>query len=246
MFASILIGGMPFALFMSLLMYLGTKELVNMMNAKDFRPSVPVIFSVQVVLVVLAYLGLTEYFPVAITLGTIATFLTILSRKEKATIAAVATTITIFMYGGWLPIHLLLTRNLETSGLDYIILIFFIVTISDIAGFYIGTRFGKTPLTVVSPKKTLEGAIGSTVGGILVSVLVGHFIGLTIVQSLIAGLLLVLAAQFGDLAESMLKRDSELKDSGNILPGHGGILDRADSYIFTGAVAYYYFTFFVG
>ena len=91
----------------------------------------------------------------------------------------------------------------------------------------------------------MEGAIGGTIAGILMSVLIGNFIGLSITHSLIAGFILSLTAQLGDLVESMFKREVGIKDSGTILPGHGGMLDRADSYIFTAAAGFYYFKYFV-
>ena len=131
-------------------------------------------------------------------------------------------------------------------GIGYIVLMFVVISVCDIAAFYVGTKLGKTPLwPEVSPKKTVEGAVGGTIASILGAVIVGHFIDLSLVHSIISGFILSLAAQFGDLAESMIKRDAGFKDSGDLLPGHGGMLDRADSYVFTGAVAYYYFSIFV-
>ena len=98
---------------------------------------------------------------------------------------------------------------------------------------------------VISPKKTIEGAIGGAFFAILSAVIVGYIVHLELWQSLLAGVVITLAAQFGDLFESMLKRDAGTKDSSNILPGHGGFLDRADSYVFTVAVTYYFFYYIV-
>ena len=254
---SILLGGITFACFLSLLIYFGTVELISFMKNKGFNPSLPLVLTVDAVLIIFATFGLTEYLGMVLTIGSIAAFLVILFRGEKATIADAATTLMSIIYGGWLPVHLLLLRTLNKGGLHlfnlhfrdgvgYIFLIFMIVTISDIAGYYIGSKFGKKPLwTAISPKKTIEGSIASTVGGILTAVIIGYFIHLEFYHSLIAGILLVVIAQFGDLTESMFKRDAGVKDSSSLLPGHGGILDRADSYVFTGAVAYYYFKIFV-
>jgi len=255
--ASIVLGGIALAVFLTVLILLGNRELVTFIRAKGYNPSVPIITAADLVFILLATFGLEELLSFSVTIATIATLLSILSRGKNATIADASTTIMAFMYGGWLPMHILLLRQLDLDGLSiynfsfadglgYIIMIFLVITISDIAGYYIGTNFGKTPLCpTISPKKTVEGAVASTIGGILIAIVVGYFIKLSFVHSLIAGILFSLAAQFGDLCESMLKRDAGLKDSGDMLPGHGGVLDRADSYIFTGAVAYYYFKIFV-
>lgn len=253
----ILMGGWALALFLSVLIIIGSKELVNFCNAKGMKPVYKLMIIVDLALIILATLNLTNYLGLVLTVGTIAACIVILFRGQSATISDLATTILGFMYGGWLPMHIMLLRNLNKDGFDffkfhlseglgYIVLIFFIITISDIAGYYIGKNFGKTPLwPEVSPKKTLKGSVASTVGGILAAVGIGSIIGLNIVHSLIAGLILSLSAQFGDLVESMMKRDAGFKDSGNLLPGHGGMLDRADSYLFTGAIAYYYFSLFI-
>jgi len=262
---AIIIGKIALALFLALLIYLGTKELINFARAKGLNPSVPVILTVDFFLILFAtiqsfdricqskyydflapfsalidttcsFVKSADYLGMVITIGVIATFITILFRGKKATISDTAATVLVFMYGGWLPMHIMLLRNLYGSGiylfgihvregLGFIILIFLVITLSDIAAYYVGMHFGKKPLwPEISPKKTREGAIAGTT---------------------VSGLLLSITAQFGDLAESMMKRDAGFKDSSNILPGHGGVLDRADSYIFTGAVAYYYFSLFV-
>ena len=98
---------------------------------------------------------------------------------------------------------------------------------------------------VVSPKKTVEGALGGTFLAVLSALVVGYFINLPWYHALIAGLLVTVFAQLGDLSESLLKRDAGVKDSGSSLPGHGGFLDRTDSYIFTIPVLFYYLKYFV-
>ncbi|KDP28795.1 hypothetical protein JCGZ_14566 [Jatropha curcas] len=111
---------------------------------------------------------------------------------------------------------------------------------ADTYAFVGGKVFGRTQLTSISPKKTWEGTIAGLGGCIATSVILSKiFCWPTSLLSAIAfGFLNFFGSIFGDLTESMIKRDAGVKDSGSLIPGHGGILDRADSYIFTGALAY--------
>ncbi|XP_057807356.1 phosphatidate cytidylyltransferase 4, chloroplastic-like isoform X2 [Salvia miltiorrhiza] len=111
---------------------------------------------------------------------------------------------------------------------------------ADTFAFIGGKAFGRTPLIAVSPKKTWEGALVGLGGCIAASVLLAKvFSWPTSTLSAVAfGFLNFFGSLFGDLTESMIKRDAGVKDSGSLIPGHGGILDRVDSYIFTGALAH--------
>lgn len=117
---------------------------------------------------------------------------------------------------------------------------------SDTAGYFVGRAFGKHRLyPAVSPNKTVEGSIGGLVGALLGS-LIAHFWFLPSL-GLVAAFLLAIAAaaagQLGDLCESVIKRSTGVKDSGTLLPGHGGILDRVDALLFTNAAVYLYVAF---
>jgi phosphatidate cytidylyltransferase len=115
--------------------------------------------------------------------------------------------------------------------------------VGDIAAFYVGRTFGKHKLSPhVSPKKSWEGAIGSVVGAIIFGIVVQRQLDLGVSVPQIVGLSVLcnVAGQIGDLAESALKRGAGLKDSGTLLPGHGGFLDRLDSSLFTMPVVYYF------
>ncbi len=113
---------------------------------------------------------------------------------------------------------------------------------SDTFAYFIGSAFGSHKLaSSISPGKTVEGFLGSIVGTILTAIVVGTFIfGLPLVKMAVAGFVLCLAATFGDLVESVLKRFANIKDSGIFLPGHGGALDRFDSVLYTAPVFYYF------
>jgi phosphatidate cytidylyltransferase len=256
--AALVYGGFALALFLGVLIYFGTVELVEMTKAKGMHPPMGLILFIDAILVLCATLKQYNYILPTLAISSIIVFLAILSRGAKATINDVGATFLIIMYSGFLPMHIMFLRNIEGAnlylfgksfplGVGYIVLMFIAITLCDIAAYYVGSKFGKTPLwKEISPKKTVEGAVAGTVASIIGAVILGYFVNhLSILYSAIAGLLFAFTAQIGDLTESMMKRDAGFKDSSNILPGHGGILDRADSYIFTGAVAYYYFSIFV-
>ena len=145
-------------------------------------------------------------------------------------------------YIGWMLSHLILLRRLE-YGIALIFFVFLVTWASDTAAYYVGSSFGTHKLTPrLSPGKTIEGAIAGLVGSVMMACIAkfGFMPWLDLKDCLIVGLLLGSIGQAGDLFESRLKRHAGVKDSGTILPGHGGLLDRVDSLIFTAPVFYYY------
>lgn len=252
-FAVLILGGVYLLLFLSILCGLGLKEFDAMLQKKGFKPAMPVVYASGIPIFLAALFNKPYLILCFIAVFTIIAFLAIMKRNDKATTADTAVTILCMLYGFYLPAHLLLLRGIDSSSLSFlninffndgfwfIFIVFLVISISDIAGFYVGTNFGRHKLCpYISPKKTIEGALGSTILGIFASMSVGYLVGIDLINGFLFGTITVLAAQLGDLAESMMKRDAHTKDSGDILPGHGGIMDRSDSYMFTGVVAYYY------
>jgi len=131
---------------------------------------------------------------------------------------------------------------------DLLILLFICVMFADTAAFYGGTALGRHRMTPrISPKKSWEGAAFGLAGSVA-GALLGHiwfYQRLGLAHTLILGLILGLAAILGDLAQSMVKRAAGVKDSSNLIPGHGGLLDRADSLIFSAPILYYYYFLFL-
>ena len=255
--ACVYAGGIPLMLLVMYVAYIGSKEYVDILQKKGFRPFLHLIIIADICFVILTALKRFDLVPVVLTFGTIGAFTLVLCKGRQPYIANVATTVLGFIYGGWLPCYVILLRQLNRdslgffsikmcSGLGFMLLLFCTILMTDVGGYVFGSKFGKRPLApVVSPKKTIEGSIGGSVLAIIAAMLIGYAIHIEWYQSLIAGLLITTFAQLGDLAESLIKRDAGVKDSGNSLPGHGGFLDRADSYLFSTPVAYFYFNYFV-
>jgi phosphatidate cytidylyltransferase len=157
----------------------------------------------------------------------------------------------IWTLAGILYIGLLISYWANLMALDdgkwWVAWAIIIVIACDTAAYFTGRQWGKHKLAPqISPKKTWEGSAAGLIASILVSVLLGWLFGLPqqIWELVLMGIVISVIGQCGDLVESFLKRTAGVKDSGNLLPGHGGILDRIDSYILLGPVIYYYVIYF--
>lgn len=114
---------------------------------------------------------------------------------------------------------------------------------SDTTAYFLGKNFGKNLLVPrISPKKTYEGLVGATIGPVVVMMLLSKLTGIGLLQSMVVGALIGVLGQIGDIFESVGKRVCEVKDSSSLIPGHGGILDRIDSFIFAAPFLYHYLT----
>ena len=239
---------------------LASKEYVKILEHKGFRPSSRIIILSSFIFAALAYFNRFDMVALAFTACSIMAFMSVLFRGKQPYIANVATTILGFVYCGWFPLHLLFLRdlgshplyegliktNVTTEGAGYALLLFFAVILTDSMCYYAGCYFGKHKLSkVISPNKTIEGSIGGTLSCMIFCFIFGQVLMIPWYHCIILGLLIAAFAQIGDLCESMIKRDAGVKDSSNILPGHGGFLDRTDSYILTIPVVHYYMFMFV-
>lgn len=145
----------------------------------------------------------------------------------------------------WSLSHLVLIRNLP-AGKSYILFLCAIVWVGDTLAMYVGKIVGRHKMSpLVSPGKTWEGAAGGLIGGLITAAVFGRFLipQLPLLQCLLLALLLSVAAQISDLGESMIKRYTGFKDSGELIPGHGGLLDRIDSLLFAAPTFVYMLRF---
>ena len=163
---------------------------------------------------------------------------------------SVASTLLGVVYIGWaFGYHLILLRDIDGAGKGLIFFLLVIIWLGDTAAYLFGKWFGTHKLSPkISPGKTIEGTIAGLVfgafGGLGVWSLLLKDI-LNFPHALILGILLGIAGQLGDLSESVIKRSADVKDSGHLIPGHGGLLDRCDSLIFSAPVLYYYFVYLI-
>ena len=185
----------------------------------------------------------------------------LLLQPKPGTISDIAASIFGLFYLGFLPSYWIKLRGLDsviissnqgfisfqnlsnTTGLQLTLTSCFLIVASDIGSYFIGKSYGKKSLSPISPSKTIEGLIGGISCSILLAIFFAFLMNWEnpLFIGILFGIIVSLMALVGDLIESMMKRDAKIKDSGTFLPGHGGILDRIDSYIFTPSVLYYIF-----
>ncbi len=199
--------------------------------------------------IVLAALGphFYRYEKVVLAASLIASLGVALFGSRQGYFARCAYTLFGVVYIGWLGSYFLALRNLPHAGAAYTLAVVVLISLTDIFAMLVGVAIGRTPLSPISPRKTWEGAIG----GFVVACAAGASfalipqIGMPWWQGLFVGGVTSVAAQAGDLVESALKRDASVKDAGSFLGGHGGILDRFDSYTL-GGIAFYAALFVTG
>jgi phosphatidate cytidylyltransferase len=162
-------------------------------------------------------------------------------RPGPPVLADAAATLFPILYIG-LPLGAIAAVRL-VAGREALMLLMATIIVSDSAQYYCGRAFGRRPLApAISPKKTVEGAVGGVVFGTAVMTLVGVrlFPGTPVLFMTLASATVVLLGIVGDLFESLLKRSAGMKDSSALIPGHGGVLDRIDSWLFAAPVFYFF------
>jgi phosphatidate cytidylyltransferase len=234
---------------MALIAVLALHEFLALGKAKGY--DVPRVLCIAIMLVIMASFILKD---LSVELGVFTALLVIpawyvVARKNledslpSSAIAVLATT-----YVGMLGGSLIRLRNDFPEGSKLVFFLLLVVWLGDSGAYYVGKTFGKHKLSPrISPKKTVEGLAGGIAASVITAVVIHltFFKAFPLVHAIIAGVILSFAGVVGDLAESMWKRSAAVKDSGTLIPGHGGFLDRFDSILFTAPILYTYWALLV-
>ncbi|HKQ32572.1 MAG TPA: phosphatidate cytidylyltransferase [Thermodesulfobacteriota bacterium] len=259
LYAIFRIGGVIYLLFIMALILVGQLEFGKLLRSRNYPEQKVSGLVFSLLLAVAAYMGYF-YFMMAFT-GAVVLVLVFELKRGREGEKVVRAGITLFgiIYLGWLLGHAVLLRNigdikpvsefaLNAQGLrdPGFFFIFFTVActfLNDTGAYFTGLRLGKRKLAPdISPGKTVEGTIGGIIACILTGIIVNYGFGspLNSDWTILFSLLIAASAVFGDLVESAIKRGAGIKDTGDIVPGHGGVLDRFDSLIFVFPISYYF------
>lgn len=239
-------GGWLYLVLLSAMVAMAVWEFIHMMRQKAHQPhlylAIPLalfaLFSVE-------FIKADILIPALMFWLMLSLLIQLFISDSSASIVDWALTIAPALYIGLGMGHLLALRFLP-HGVDWVWLALFCTWGTDTFAYFIGKNFGKRKFFErVSPKKTWAGFWGGILGGAVFGVLVSIFTSIDITHAVIVGILVSLVAPFGDLSISMMKRYAGVKDSSHLFPGHGGMLDRMDSVLFTVVIVYYYATWLV-
>jgi phosphatidate cytidylyltransferase len=243
----IALGGWFFTAFMAIVLAIAAWEWGKIFKQGNNHPST-VVLILGVVLLVLSRMLTFPHLVEGLLVGIIflATLVHLIQYEKGYDQAATDFTITIggIVYLGWLGGHFIMLRNLP-NGLWWMLLAIPAIWIADAGAYLIGRKWGNHKLSSrASPNKSWEGYIAGIFSATLLTPFIAYLWSLrvpdiSILQGLIIGLVVSVLAPLGDLGESMIKRQFHLKDSSHLLPGHGGILDRIDSWLWAVPIAYY-------
>ncbi len=248
-------GGVFFLLLVNLIIFLGLREFYSLMKAKGYQPFEALGYFCALAISAYAWRQGVAV-PLILTGSLLVIMIREVFRKEMSrSLGHMAVTVFGIMYIGWLGSHLVMLRQLpstvgveESIGARLVFLAALLTWSTDTAAYLFGVAFGRHKLIPrISPNKTIEGGVGGLLGAALVGWICTKTFTpfLTPLAGILLGLTVGVVGQLGDLVESLIKRDVGIKDSAELIPGHGGVLDRFDSLLFTVPVLYYYFRFFI-
>lgn len=259
-------GGALLVAAVGALAYLALNEFLSALKRKDYRAEKEVVVAATVFLVVAVWISEIQrattdaLVGVAIVAVAVATLAVKALRSEPDdAVANVGATLLAFVYVGCLFTYFLRLRLIDIPGdvggvrvwsflheCGALLFVFVAAWMTDTGAWFFGRMLGRHRMApAVSPKKTIEGALAGVLTGTAFACLVAWWIHLPLVHGFILGVLLSVVGQVGDLSESLLKRDLGIKDAGDVIPGHGGVLDRFDSLLFAMPLAFYYLRLFV-
>jgi phosphatidate cytidylyltransferase len=262
LFASIWFGNPWFSIVVAVAAILGILEFYSMVSSREWRPltsfgTLWTLFLIFNAYYTPKYGSDNTYIIVTSVLIGLAIALslvwTLFLRSSRGKVmASWAASVTGIFYMGWLLSYWVLIMNSyggAWNGRDWVLLALFSTFAVDTSAYFAGRTWGRHKMApTVSPGKTWEGAAGGLVGAIAAVIILALLLdtGISYSEMVILGVLIAVFAQLGDLAESKLKRNMGVKEASNLIPGHGGILDRLDSIVFTGVVVYYCLRWFIG
>ncbi|SNR89116.1 phosphatidate cytidylyltransferase [Anaerovirgula multivorans] len=238
-------GGIYLYLATMLVALIGLNEFYHAMKHKNYEPMSLIGYGLSIILLTMFYLSFDVIYFLAIIVLTIIIFSGLQLYNFKYNVVDGSLTLYGLLYVTTFLGHIILTDKLANN--EMIWLIFIIAWSTDTFAYFGGYFFGKRKLCPkVSPKKTVEGAIAGVLGcmfscGIFAYVFFIEYMVMIIILGMIGSIL----SQLGDLTASQIKRYVGIKDFGNLIPGHGGILDRFDSILFTAPIVYYFFIIFM-
>jgi phosphatidate cytidylyltransferase len=245
-FPLLLIGGVPYFLFIGFLIISASKEYLDMMKAVDVLSSRVIVLS-SVLLVILTRTFAPQWADTVFTLSILLLMAYHLAQyelgREKSALDF-SVSVSNVVYLGWVGSYLITLRNLPNGGW-WLMVVLMCVWLNDTGAYMIGSAYGKHKMSPrLSPKKSWEGFYA----GVFSSMLVGGYLAfaftkwgplqLEIWQGALLGLAIGVLTPLGDLGVSMIKRMAGFKDSGGLIPGHGGAFDRIDSWIWGGVLGF--------
>jgi phosphatidate cytidylyltransferase len=233
---------------------LGAYEMMSMLTAAGYRPLWPLGYGLTAAIVLDALTTDVRMMPALLVLGMLVGLLLAMGRPDtRGALVDWALTLALAAYVGG-TMHYLVALRLLPDGLLWLVLVLVCSWVCDIAAFFVGRRWGKARLAPrLSPGKSVEGAIGGLIGAVVAAILLGPLlfelmaamgspegVAYGVVRLAGLGLVIGVCAIAGDLVESFIKRQCGAKDSSGMIPGHGGVLDRIDSWLLAAVGAYFF------
>ena len=244
-------GGAAWLTFVAVQVVLGLLEFYGMMRNKGLDPRLWLGLAGGVAVQWIAYrpdAGQADFLATAAVLLALGLALRHPARPRQ--VENIAVTAMGVLYVGWLSSHLVLLRELPwrvgesyATGASFVFLAFFVTWSCDTGAYAVGRMWGRVrPWTTISPRKSVEGAAGGFACAIIAAFIARAWFApyLRVLDAALLGMLVGVFAQVGDFVESLLKRDANHDDSSDLIPGHGGVLDRFDSLYFSAPIVFYY------